>query len=106
MIRDGSWTLFAYDQETGRQIWVLHEDGKMTFRVDVPVDHIIETNKQALNGDHPHRFGDYVHVAAVPLQLHHNAGLAEANVQKDDRFLSKWLNDPDNAAWRVREGRF
>lgn len=105
-IRDGNWTLFAYDHETGRQIWSQWIDGRITFRIDTPVDHIIETNREALNGDHPHRFGDYVRVAAVPLQLYHSAGLAEATVQNDDRHISRFLNDGDNAAWRVREGHF
>jgi len=105
-IYDGPWKLFAYDQETGRQIWSQWIDGKITFRVDVPVDHIVEANKTAINGDHPHRFGDYVHIAAVPLQLYHSAGLAKANVEHDDKYISRFINDGDNAAWRTREGTF
>lgn len=105
-IRDGNWTLFAHDRETGRTIWSQWIDGKITFRVDTPVDQIINANTDMRNADHPGRFGDYVRIAAVPLNLYHQAGLAEAQVQKDDRFLSRWLNDGDNAAWRVREGQF
>jgi hypothetical protein len=105
-IFDGSWKLFAHDADTGRTIWSQWIDGKITFRVDSPVDHIVAANKAALNADHPHRFGDYVHVAAVPLQLYHQAGLAAAIVQHDDRHISRFLSDTDNAAWRTREGRF
>src|SRR5690348_14200964 len=75
-VTDGSWTLFAHDADTGRTIWSQWIDGRITFRIDSPVDHIIAANKAALTADHPHRFGDYVHVAAVPLQLYHRAGLA------------------------------
>ncbi len=106
IIRDGNWELWARDQDTGRTIWSQWIDGKITFRIDTPVDHIIEANKEAINGDHPHRFGDYVHIAAVPLQLHHQSGLAEAIAQGDDRFVSRFINDSDNAAWRTREGHF
>lgn len=105
-IFDGPWKLFAYDQETGRQIWSQWIDGKITFRIVTPVDHIIEANKADLNGDHPHRFGDYVRIAAVPLQHYHQTGLAEAMAQHDDRFVSRFINDGDNAAWRTREGAF
>lgn len=105
-IKDGNWTLFAYDQETGRSIWTTWVDGKITFRIDTPVDHIIQANTADRNGDHPHRFGDYVRIASVPLQHFHEAGLADASVQQDDKFMSRWVNDSDNAAWRTREGKF
>lgn len=105
-IRDGDWELFGFDQETGRSIWSQWIDGQIAFRIDTPVDHIIEANKVALNADHGGRFGDYVRVAAVPLQLYHQSGVAEAMLQQDDKFVSRFLNDSDNAAWRVREGRF
>lgn len=105
-IMDGNWKLFAYDQDTGRQIWSTWIDGKITFRIDVPVDHIIQANTDDRNADHPHRFGDYVRIASVPLQQYHEAGLAEATAQQDNKFLSRWLNDGNNAAWRVREGQF
>lgn len=105
-IKDGNWTLFAFDQDTGRSIWSTWIDGKITFRIDTPVDHIIEANTIDRNADHPHRFGDYVRIASVPLQHYHQVGLAEATVQRDDKFLSDWLNNSDNAAFRVREGNF
>lgn len=105
-IKDGNWTLFAYDQDTGRSIWTTWIDGNLTFRVDTPVDHIIQANTDARNADHPHRFGDYVHIASVPLNHHYQSGLAEAVVQQDEKHLSRWINDSDNAAWRVREGNF
>lgn len=105
-IQDGNWTLFAYDQDTGRSIWSQWIDGQIAFRVDTPADAVIEANTVVRNADHPARFGEYVRIASVPLNLYHSAGLAEASAQKDDRFLSKWLADTDNAAWRTREGKF
>lgn len=105
-VRDGNWTLFAFDQETGRSIWSTWEDGKIGFRIDTPADAVIEANTIVRNADHGARFGEFVRIASVPMNLYHQAGLAEATAQKDDRFLSKWLNDSDNAAWRTREGTF
>ena len=105
-IMDGNWKLFAYDQETERSIWSTWIDGKITFRIDVPVDHIIQANTVDRNADHPHRFGDYVRIASVPLQHYHEVGLADAMLQQDDKFLSRWVNDSDNAAWRTRSGSF
>jgi len=105
-IRDGSWTLFAYDQETGRSIWSQWVDGQIAFRVDTPADAVIEANTMVRNADHPARFGEFVRIASVPLNLFYSAGLADASAQKDDRFISRWVNDSDNAAWRTRHGRF
>lgn len=105
-IKDGNWSLFAHDIETGRTIWSTWIDGKITFRIETPVDHIIQANTIDRNTDHPHRFGDYVRIASVPLQHYHGAGLADAMLQQDDKFLSRWINDGDNAAFRTREGTF
>lgn len=105
-ITDGNWTLFAYDQETGRSIWSQWIDGNIAFRIDTPVDQIIQANTIDRNADHPHRFGEYVRIASVPLQHFHQQGLADAIGEQDDKFLSRWVNDSDNAAWRVREGKF
>ncbi len=105
-IKDGNWTLFAYDQETGRTIWSTWIDGKITFRIDTPVDHIIHANMIDRTSDHPDRFGDYVRIASIPLQHFYDVGLAEASVQQDNKFISRFINDSDNAAWRTREGRF
>ncbi len=105
-IMDGNWKLFAHDIETGRTIWTTWIDGNLTFRIDTPVDQIIQANTDDRNGDHPHRFGDYVRIASVPLQLYHDAGLADATVQQDNKFISRFVNDSDNAAWRTREGNF
>jgi hypothetical protein len=59
-IFDGGWKLFAHDADTGRTIWSQWIDGKITFRVDSPVDHIVAANKAAITADHPYRLGDYV----------------------------------------------
>ena len=105
IIRDGDWALFDYDMKLKRQVWVRdNPDGTRTFRTDYEVDPTIEENKAVRNMADPRWAGDYHRVASIPLNIFHDQ-LAEATRQEDDRYLSKWLNDSDHAAWRTKEGR-
>jgi hypothetical protein len=104
-IRDGEWTLFDHDLETGRTIWwSLDENGASLFRVDMPVDSVIEANAEAYKDAEGARFGEWARVASVPLTLLHSSGLHEAHLQEDQKFISKWMNDGDNRAFRTRPG--
>jgi len=106
-IRDGDFTLFDHNFATGRSVWVKHEaDGRMTFRVDTPVDQIIDQNAAIRNETQARNFGDWVRVASIPLDTVYNSGLEEANRQRDQKYLSRWLNDGDNRAFRTHEGKF
>lgn len=103
-VKDGDWTLFDYDVKTGRQVWALqNDDGSTTFRTDYPVDPLIDTNTAQRNLAQPGWAGDYHHIASVPLNVYHDQ-LAEASKQGDERYLSKWLNDSENRAWRTKDG--
>lgn len=106
-IYDGEWRLFDWDAATGRSVWVLHDQmtGKQTFRVDQPVDELIGMNKAEEAETHGKRFGEWVKTASVPLSLYHSSGLADASLHGDDRFLSRWLNDSDNRAFRTSRGK-
>ena len=104
VIRDGDWRLFDHDFETGRTTWILHHpDGRMTFRTDYPVDRIIADNRLAYNDSQNKRHGDWSRIASIPLNIYHEQ-LAEAQSQKDEKYMSKWLNDPDNRAFRTFGG--
>lgn len=88
-IRDGEWTLFDYDVKTGRQVWALHhDDGRITFRTDYPVEDTIDINAAQRNMAQKGWAGDYHHVASIPLNVYYDQ-LAEASRQKDDKFISK-----------------
>lgn len=105
MIRDGDWTLFDGDIKLGRFVWVRENpDGSRTFRTDYRVDPTVEMNKAQRNLAAPGWAGDYHHVASIPLNVFWDQ-LAEASKQGDNKFLSRWLNDSDNRAWRTKEGR-
>lgn len=103
-VTDGDWVLYDYDVQTGRQVWSLtNDDGSITFRTDYPVQPTIDINEAQRNMAQDNWKGDYHHVASIPLNIYHDQ-LAEASRQDDSAYLSKWLNDADNRAWRTKNG--
>lgn len=105
-IRDGDWALHEYDPATGRTVWALFDGEKVVFRVDTPVAASIEENALARNTASSGWGGDYHRIASVPMQLLYddNLGLNKAIQGGDDKFLSRWLNNSDNRAWRTKDG--
>lgn len=104
-IRDGNFELLEWDAVTGRTVWGYFDGEKTVFRTDYPVENMIKNNKAEFNSAPDHWRGDYVKVASVPLNVLYDSGLDEAIGQKDNRFISRFLNDSDNRAWRTRDGR-
>lgn len=106
-IRDGDWTLMEWDAATGRTVWSMFDGEKVIFRTDTPVAQSLEENLIARNSAPTGWQGDYHRIASVPMQLLYdeNLGLNKAIQQGDGKYLSNWLNDGDNRAWRTKEGR-
>ena len=105
IVRDGDWTLVSHDVKLGRTVWSMRNgDGSITYRTDYAVDPTIEANTAMRNMASPGWKGDYHKVASVPLNLFYDK-LNPAIQQDDNKFLSRWLNDSDNRAWRTKEGR-
>ena len=104
-VYDGPWRLFNHDPATGRTVWVLHEGEKMHFRVDYPVEGIIAENAEHRASVAGTPYGELARVASIPLNVFHDSGMAEASRDGDRKFMAKFLNDGDNAAWRTREGK-
>jgi len=104
-VRDGKWTLFDYDFHSGRSTWVTHEDDKMIFRVDQPLEHIIAANNEAAIDAQNKRFGEWNRIGSVPLHLAYQNGLSQAADQHDDRFIARFFNDSDNRKFKVGRGR-
>jgi len=105
-IMDGDWRLLNYNPHSGKSTWVMWDErGREVIREIQPVDTAIETNA-AIRGDVAgKRFGDYHHVASIPLQLYHSSGLARAHDEGDDKYVSRFFNDSDNRAWRTSEAK-
>jgi hypothetical protein len=106
-VRDGDWELIDWDPKTNRTVWAMHDGNKVIIRTDTPVQETIEQNAIARNSAAPDWKGDYHRIASVPMALLYdrNLGLNEAIQQGDDRYVSRWLNDADNRAFRTKEGR-
>ncbi|KAB0573384.1 hypothetical protein [Brucella pituitosa] len=103
-IRDGDWTLIDYDFASGRSVWSIFDGEKTIIRTDYPVAQAIEQNTLFRNAAPSDWKGDWHRIASVPLNLAHEGGLVEAANQHDDKFISRFLNDSDNRAWRTKEG--
>lgn len=106
-IRDGDWELFDYDYVTGRSVWTYFDGEKTVIRTDYPVQATITENTAVRNAAQKAWKGDYHLVASIPLNILHdeNAGLLKAHTEGDDAYVSRWLNNSDNGAWRTKEGR-
>jgi hypothetical protein len=104
IIRDGGWTLYDHDMMTGRSVWHYFDGEKDVFRVDYPVDNLISENQSVRNSAERAWKGDWHRVASVPLNVAHHSGLVRAHSEGDDRFVKRFLNNPDNRAWRTKEG--
>ena len=104
-VRDGDWVLFDHDFQLKRTVWSRQNpDGSTTFRTDYAVDDTIEANTQMRNNAESGWKGDYHKVASIPLNIYWDQVHA-AVMQDDDKYLSKFLNDSDNRAWRTKDGR-
>lgn len=105
IIRHGDWTLFDHDFKLKRTTWARRNpDGSTTFRTDYAVDDTIEANTAMRNAASKGWKGDWHKVASIPLNVFHDK-LAEAVKQDDMTYVSRFLNDSDNAKWRSKEGR-
>ena len=103
-IRDGDWTLFSYDPKLKKQVWYLtNPDGSMTWRTDYEVQATVDANQAQRNMSQRGWAGDYHHVASIPQNVYWDQ-IAEASKENDQKYLSKWLNDSDNRAWRTKDG--
>jgi hypothetical protein len=75
------------------------------FRIDFEVAKTLEQNKADFNVAQTGWKGDYVKVASLPHNILHGSGFDEAINQRDKKFISRFLNDPDNRGWRTKPGR-
>lgn len=87
----GIVTSFQYDADSDEAIIQKTQD----------VSGIIEANKAEFNAA-PERWGDMTKVGSIPLSVYYE--LERKGILQDQVALAKWLNDPDNRAFRTRPG--
>ena len=99
------FALFDWDKATGRTVWAKENgDGTTTFRTDYPVDSIINQNAEQRSIAANNWKGDLHQIASIPLNIAHDGALGQAIREQDDKWLTRWLNDGDNRAFRTKEG--
>jgi len=64
-----------------------------------------DANSELEKDTHGRRFGDWRLIASLPPNELAATGLEEALRQGDDRFVSRFLNDPDNRGYKATRGR-
>jgi hypothetical protein len=101
----GKWLPWSYEPERGRYVEFMEcEDGKIYFNTRTNVESLIESNKAAFNDSQDKRFGDGKVIASIDPATYFNK-LVPARLAGDDAWLKRWLNDPDNRAYRTFRGR-
>lgn len=95
--------LLDYDPTFGIANIFHYDESNDTFTIEAKQDltGLIDDNRRKMNGPHG-RWGDGQTVASVPLTIYQE-WIADGRY-RDQAFLKRWLNDPDNAVFRVRPG--
>jgi hypothetical protein len=94
---------FVYYDQFGVQrksIWDEDDPEKITVHTSVDLTRAVENNHE-LRELHPRRSTNKLVARGVPLTVAEQA----IREQWDDNDWKRWLNDPDNAAFRVWQGR-
>lgn len=98
---------FDYDPDIKRTVWlVFNEKGELRgAHVEQEVDDIFAANAELEKATHGQRFGEWNHAASVPLTFMEKSGLGDAIDSRDQRYVSKILNDSDFSKMRTSRGR-
>ncbi len=99
-----TWQLHERDNETGRSVWINRDGDDLHWKITYNSEDIVDSNRVAFNDSIGKKWGAGQIVASIPLNLYYEQ-LAEAQDQGDDKFVSAWLNDSDNQAFRTFRGR-
>lgn len=105
--------LFDRDPLTGVTEWFEYDDSNDTFTIQTEQDvaPLVENNKflQSHFNRGDDAWGDgFDHrtkVASIPLNVYFDLKKRFGDMRQNPRAWKRWLNDPDNAAFRTRPGR-
>ena len=105
VIYDGQWRLLDFDPVTRIAQWFWYDEDKdqFTIRTVQEVEDILAENRQLEAESNGVRFGDGKKIASIPLcELDR---IMPAVVNKDEDYIKKFLNDPDNRKFRTFRGK-
>jgi hypothetical protein len=98
--------LFDINPVTGtRKMWHYDaEKDEATIETIIDATQIVSDNKDRFNSfdEKANWKGDMHHVASIPMALFYQMK-AEGKLD-DEAYMKRWLNDPDNRAFRTRPG--
>ena len=98
--------LFDINPVTGtRKMWHYDaEKDEATIETIIDATQIVSDNKDRFNSfdEKANWKGDMHHVASIPMALFYQLK-AEGKLE-DEAYMKRWLNDPDNRAFRTRPG--
>lgn len=100
------WRIFTpYDPLTGIERWYreLDDERYIVKTLHYGVEEIVDENKALLNESDGKRWGEGQVAASIPLHIW-GQQLAEATANQDEKYIKRWLNDPDNRAFRRFKG--
>lgn len=97
--------IFDQDPATGiTRYWHVKSNGEFAIETVQNVGGIVAENTRSYaDVDTKTKFGDVARVASIPLSVYYD--LKKRGIADDPAALKKWMNDPDNRAFRVRGGR-
>lgn len=97
--------VFEKDPLTGITRYWRHNPGDDTayLETEQEVGDVLDLNKRAYNDASTGWKQDMHKVASIPLAVYYE--LKRQGVLDDERRLKAWLNDPDNRAFRTKQGR-
>jgi hypothetical protein len=95
--------IFDTDPMTGiTRYWHVTDRGEFVIETQQKIA-VDESNTRARNAtDKRAKWGDMSRVASIPLSVFYD--LKRKGIVDDPKAMKKWLNDPDNRAFRTREG--
>jgi len=98
--------IFDIDPVLGtKKLWHYDaEKDQATIQTVIDATLVVETNKERFNSfdERANWNGDMHHVASIPMALFYQMK-AEGKLD-DQAYMKRWLNDPDNRAFRTRPG--
>lgn len=98
------WELYARDNETRRSVWINKDGDAIHWKITYCTEDIVDRNRAVFNDSIGKKWGNGRIIASIPLNVYYDQ-LAEAHDQGDDKYVSKWLNDPDHQAFRTFRGK-
>ena len=98
--------LFDFDPISGtKKLWHYDaEKDQATIQTVIDATEVVAGNKERFNSfdEKAGWKGDMHHVASIPMALFYQMK-AEGKLD-DQAYMKRWLNDPDNRAFRTRPG--